>query len=165
MTTVYTMNNVQTMSEVSTNMNNMIDHTELCNGFQNVTDTINQLKSNIQLVQVQLRTLEKVLKRDIKQVEKQARKSKTKQNRKPSGFATPSKISDELCEFLGYPHGTELARTEVTQSIIKYIKENNLSKSRDIFPDNKLSKLLNTTKKDSITYFNLQKYMNIHFKK
>lgn len=147
------------------NNNYMQQHTELFDGFQNVSDTICQLKSHIQSVQMQLRNLERVLKRDVKQVEKQARISKVKQNRKPSGFATPSKISDELCDFLGKPHGTELARTEVTQSIIKYIQENKLSKSRDILPDDKLAKLLNTTKKDNVTYFNLQKYMNIHFKK
>lgn len=143
----------------------MEQHTELFSGFQNVTDNIQLLKTHIQSVQTQIRNLERVLKRDIKQVEKQSRMSKVKQNRKPSGFATPSKISDELCDFLGKPHGTEMARTEVTQAIIQYIKDNKLSKSRDILPDNKLSKLLNTTKKDNVTYFNLQKYMNVHFKK
>jgi len=75
-------------------------------------------------------------------------------------------ISPELCSFLGKPKGTEMARTEVTKFLTTYIKEHELqdpSNRRKILPDKKLHTLLNTKKSDEVTYFNLQKYMKVHF--
>ena len=89
-------------------------------------------------------------------------------NKAPSGFAKPAPISEELCAFLGKEVGTELARTEVTKSLNAYIKQHNLQdekNKRSINPDAKLQALLKVKKGDSITYFNLQKYMKAHFPK
>jgi chromatin remodeling complex protein RSC6 len=89
-------------------------------------------------------------------------------NKAPSGFAKPAPISEELCAFLGKEVGTELARTEVTKALNAYIKQHNLQdekNKRSINPDQKLQKLLKVGKGDSITYFNLQKYMKAHFPK
>jgi chromatin remodeling complex protein RSC6 len=36
---------------------------------------------------------------------------------------------------------------------------------RRILPDKKLQKLLKVTADDEVTYFNLQKYMKVHFPK
>jgi chromatin remodeling complex protein RSC6 len=104
---------------------------------------------------------------------KQKRKRKTATpadgvKRTPSGFAKPALISDELCSFLGKPSGTEMARTEVTKHITSYIKENNLQNAankREIAPDAALKTLLNIGKDDTLTFFNLQKYMKVHFPK
>lgn len=85
-----------------------------------------------------------------------------------SGFAKPSQLSDELCEFMGVAKGTSMARTEVTRMINDYIKKNNLQDSEDkrhILPDAKLRKILNLQGDDKLTYFNLQKYMKHHFTK
>ena len=79
-----------------------------------------------------------------------------------SGFATPTKISNELCAFMGLQNGTEVARTEVTKYLSKYIKDHSLQDEKNrrvILPDKKLGKLLNVSKTDSVTYFNIQKYM------
>ena len=65
------------------------------------------------------------------------------------------------------PHDSEVARTEVTQYIIAYIKQNNLqwTKNRKIIkPDAALLSLL-ASGSDEVTYFNLQRYMNKHFVK
>ena len=89
-------------------------------------------------------------------------------NRAPSGFVKPTKISSELASFLGKPKGTEMARTEVTREINKYIRANNLqdkSNGRVILADSKLRKLLKLKKDDELTYFNLQRYMSPHFAK
>ena len=86
--------------------------------------------------------------------------------RAPSGFAKPSPISQELCDFLGKEAGSELARTEVTKHLTTYIKEHNLQAPEDkrkILPDAKLKKLLKVPKGDEITYFNLQRYLKPHF--
>ena len=88
--------------------------------------------------------------------------------RAPSGFAKPTLISNELCSFLGQPEGTEMARTEVTKHLTSYIKEHKLqdaNNKRNIIPDTKLAQLLKTKPEDELTYFNLQKYMKIHFPK
>ena len=92
----------------------------------------------------------------------------TRTPRAPSGFAKPTLISDELCSFLGKPVGTEMARTEVTKSITAYIKEHSLQHAenkRRIMPDSALASLLNVEDSVELTYFNLQKYMKVHFPK
>ena len=87
-------------------------------------------------------------------------------NRAPSGFVKPTRISSELASFLGKPKGTEMARTEVTREINKYIVANSLQDKKNgrvIHPDTKLRKLLKLGKNDELTYFNLQRYMSPHF--
>ena len=117
------------------------------------------------------------VKRLQKNVNKQVRES-NKRNRKrrgadpnaakrpPSGFAKPALISDALCQFLGVTSGTEMARTEVTKHLTKYIKAHELQDANDkrsINCDAKLSGLLNVQPTDKVTYFNLQRYMKPHF--
>jgi len=131
----------------------------------------------------ELRTLESSILADVRKLQKNTskyikdinRKTKRKRGttvdgeqkkRAPSGFAKPALISPELCSFLGKPKGTEMARTEVTKFLTTYIKEHELqdpSNRRKILPDKKLHTLLNTKKSDEVTYFNLQKYMKVHF--
>jgi upstream activation factor subunit UAF30 len=87
-------------------------------------------------------------------------------DRRPSSFLTPTKISDELANFLGKPVGTEMARTNVSCHINSYIRDNKLQdpqNGRKINPDSKLSTLLKLKKTDELTYFNLQRYMSPHF--
>ena len=52
------------------------------------------------------------------------------------------------------------------QLAINYCKEHNLQNLDDkriILPDKSLQKLLRIKKSDQLTYFNLQKYMKVHF--
>ena len=89
-----------------------------------------------------------------------------KPKRAPSGITKPTQVSDAMCEFMGKPKGSLIARTEVTKFITNYIKENNLKDQavkRHINPDASLRKLLNVPQSDQLTYFNLQKYMTSHF--
>ena len=91
---------------------------------------------------------------------------KNTSNRKQSGFATPTEISNALCDFLKVEHGTKMARTEVTRRLTKYIKENSLKSELDkrkIIPDNKLIELFELNEDDKLTFFSLQKYLNKHF--
>lgn len=88
-----------------------------------------------------------------------------RENSLKSKFCTPTKISNELADFLGKERGTEMPRTEATREINKYIKINNLQDSenkRIINPDEKLSKLLKLNPDDELTYFNLQRYISPH---
>lgn len=136
--------------------------------FTNMFDTINVLKKTITNVQTQLKNLERQVKRNNKKLQKQIDKGKEKKPRKPSGFAQPTKISKELCEFMNVSEDTEIARTEVTKYVIQYIKDNQLQSKNSkniIIPDEKLQKILENTNDDQITFFNIQRYMNKNFKK
>jgi upstream activation factor subunit UAF30 len=130
---------------------------------------LQQLGVIISSLKSEFRTLEKKWAREMKAVQKQSSKRKRKAgNRAPSGFVKPTRISDELAKFLDKPSGTEMARTEVTRDVNKYIRTNNLQdkeNGRKINPDSKLAALLKLKKTDELTYFNLQKYMSHHFAK
>ena len=130
---------------------------------------LQQLGALINALKTEYRTLEKKWTRDLKVAQKQSSKRKRKAGaRAPSGFVKPTRISDELASFLAKPSGTEMARTEVTRDINKYIREHNLqdkSNGRQINPDSKLASLLKVAKTDVLTYFNLQRYMSPHFAK
>ena len=129
---------------------------------QAIINSLNQLKS-------EYKALEKKVQREARVTQKAMAKRKKKSGtRAPSGFVKPTRISNELASFLGKEQGTEMARTSVTKEINSYIKAHNLKdpkNGRIIHPDAKLSKLLNVTKSDEVTYFNLQKYMSHHFEK
>ena len=139
---------------------------EFSGQFSGIIGTLSAFKSQITMLQNQLRALDKSVNKQIKAFHKEAKKNKNKGNRKPSGFAVPTKISDELCEFMEKPKGSTVARTEVTQYIIQYIKDNKLQwdENRKIIKPNKpLKNLLNVKNDDEVTYFNIQRYMNRHF--
>jgi len=114
----------------------------------------------------------KVLRKDYvrmnRELIKKTRKKKQSGGvKQPSGFAKPSKISKDLAKFLGVKQESMLARTDVTKRINSYIREHNLQlpeNKRVILPDNKLSKLLNNGQEE-VTYFNLQRFMKVHFPK
>ena len=130
---------------------------------------LQQLGSLISALKTEYRTLEKKWTRELKASQKQSVKRKRKAgNRAPSGFVKPTLISDELAKFLEKPTGSEMARTEVTRDINKYIRTNNLQdkeNGRKINPDKKLASLLKLKATDELTYFNLQRYMSPHFAK
>jgi len=138
--------------------------------------TIKNLKGHLS----ELRSFRK----EVISLEKElAKRSKTKgrkrqnngENKKPSGFAVPTTISEELADFLGIDRGVEVARTEVTKRLNVFIKENDLKN-----PDNKriivltgpagekLKTLLSPLVDDEgapvvLTFFNIQKFIKHHF--
>lgn len=90
--------------------------------------------------------------------------------KEPSGFAKPTKISVDLAKFLGVSEGDMIARPVVTSKITNYVKEHNLQRedNRRIIDLKKpggdvLANLLQITDDVELTFFNLQKYLKIHF--
>jgi chromatin remodeling complex protein RSC6 len=141
----------------------------LGDSFSEVLGHLSALRSQLTAVTAQVRALQKRSERELKNALKATKKRRAKAgNRAPSGFVKPTKISKELAVFLGKPHGTEMARTEVTREINTYIRAHNLQdpkNGRIILADSKLRKLLKLNKSDELTYFNLQRYMSPHFAK
>lgn len=80
-------------------------------------------------------------------------------------FQIPVKISPELCAFMDRPVGSLESRSNVTKYVTTYVKEHNLKNKHDINPDAKLRALLKVPTTDKLTYFNLQKFLNVHYVK
>jgi len=117
------------------------------------------------LLKANVKNIAKLSSRISKCADKTSRKRKSSNAK--SGFEQPTLISDELAVFFGKAPGTRMARTEVSKQIHEYVKANNLqnvSNRRIIQPDAKLRTLLNS-QDDELTYFNLQRYLKIHFQK
>ena len=138
--------------------------------FAVVNDSLTLFKMQITNLQKVVKTIEKDVKKELKNIKNDNKKEKAKTKRAPSGFAKPTRVTKELCEFMNRPEGSEIARTEVTKTLVNYIKNNNLielgedSKNK-IVPDEKLKCLLGIQDEElnDLTYFSIQKYMNKHF--
>jgi chromatin remodeling complex protein RSC6 len=141
---------------------------ELYDQFEGIVNGLNIVKTQITALQQNLKHLEKCVKKQMKGLKKEVIKNKNKGNRKPSGFATPSRVTKELCTFMNKEEGTEIARTEVTKALVCYIKQHHLentTNSKIITPDETLKGLLGLEDGQELTYFNIQKFMNKHFVK
>ena len=125
---------------------------------------LQELTSALTSVKSDFKNIEKRWSRELKTAQKGMKKKKNA-NRQPSGFVKPTRITDELANFLEKPHGIEMARTQVTREINTYIRANSLATGRNINPDAKLMALLKIPDGETLTYFNLQKYMSPHFHK
>jgi chromatin remodeling complex protein RSC6 len=138
--------------------------------FKLLNDNISLFKMQLNTLQQHLKLIEKNVKKEIKKCNKKTKNTSSNNTKKqPSGFAKPTKVSKELCNFMNIPEGSEIARTEVTKYLVLYIKQHNLqeqtNKSKNkIIPDENLRELLGLNSlNDDLTFFNIQKYMNKHF--
>jgi len=135
--------------------------------FENISHSLNLFKNHLNTLTQQLKILEKNVKKEMKTMKKeQAKNNKNKGTKKPSGFATPTRVTNELCAFMDKKEGSEIARTDVTRALIDYITKHNLQFSENkqiIIPDEKLKNLLGVNDGEQVTYFTIQKYMNKHF--
>lgn len=168
----------------STNTEYYEQSQELQGQFQQLSNLFNTVRRNFV-------TLERNYNKNLRAAQKASRSSKFRRNggfdkkggaggvnsgtgsdipatpRAPSGFVKPTLISDELAAFLGKDAGkTEMARTSVTKEINQYIREHDLqdkTNGRRIIPDEKLRLLLKLPQDEELTYFNLQRFMRVHF--
>ena len=142
----------------------------ITHGFSEFFTKFQAMVSQFTALKAELKTLERRTVKELKVVQKIHNKKRKKGTRAPSGFVKPSPISDELASFLGKEKGVEMARTDVTREINKYIRAHDLQdkeNGRKINPDKPLRDLLKLTPDSDIvlTYFNLQRYMGPHFPK
>ena len=138
----------------STDMNTQFDHM-----IDKLTDSISTMKTLIQEV--------KILKKEHAKNEKASRKKvkKEKDPNRPAPFTKPVKISDELRTFLK-KEDEDISRTEVTQMMYAYIKENNLQNpenKRQFILNDVLATLFKLNKDESMEYFKLQTHMKQHY--
>ena len=135
-----------------------------------VTLNLNTLKETVSAMLAQVKKLDKRVHREIKDARKRKRRAVPVEGAeaKPrvlSIFERPTKVTDELCLFLGKPTATLMSRSEVTKAVNNYVKEKGLKNKHAIAPDAALKKLLKIGEGEPLTYFNLQKYLNHHYVK
>jgi chromatin remodeling complex protein RSC6 len=134
---------------------------------KSLTSRLLALREVVSELVTESKRLEKKSGKVQKVADKRKRKNKVEGDAsKParvSIFQIPVKISPELCAFMGRPAGSEESRSNVTKYVTTYVKENNLKNKHDINPDAKLRSLLRVPTTDKLTYFNLQKFLNVHY--
>jgi chromatin remodeling complex protein RSC6 len=135
--------------------------------FNSLLQDLSCFKLQLHDIQGKVKLLEKTITKELKSKGKQEKKQTTLKLQLPSGFDKPSSISDEMCLFLGKPIGSTMSLTELTQFMTNYIRDNkcqDMTERKNIKPDEVLRKLLKLkTPDEQVTYFNLQKYLSIHF--
>jgi len=121
-------------------------------------------------VTASLKALEKKIAATVKAAAQAKKKQKgAKRANSSGGLSGLAKLSDDLCEFLGVPKGTEMSRTQATSHIYEYIKTNDLRRpdnKRIIQPDAKLNKILCLDERkegENIEYFNIARFIKHNF--
>lgn len=139
-------------------------HNKLTEFNEKINEMVKQMK--------ELQAYGKALDKEFNVVSRQLmklKKTKNKSSSRPlSGFAVPSRLTDELYEFLKIQKGTLIARKDVTKMMNEYIIEHDCrddTDKRKIIPNEALQELFNCGPEEQITYFNLQSYMKQHYVK
>ena len=141
--------------------------------FNNLLQDLSNLKTHLSDMQTKVKLLEKSVARSNKEREKakeneikERKKEETKLQQHLSGFDKPVTITPDMCAFMNKPTGSIVARTYIADYMLNYIRINKLqdmTNRKKINPDETLQKLLRLKSADEeLTYFNLQKYLNIH---
>lgn len=136
--------------------------------FTHLVEQLKVLQNSLKELTVYTTKLEKRVAKDQKVLQKRVngKRKRTNTSSSPSGFSKPGPVSDELRTFLKLGKDELIARTEVTKRINAYCKEHGLQGKDDkrvLKPDKTLKTLLRLGKNDELTFFNLQKYMKVHF--
>ena len=148
----------------------VVNDTPYLEEFSSVVSELDSAMTTIRNLKARLQKLEKQVHRDTKALNKKASGKRARKPRDPnapkSGFAKEGPVSDEMRKFLSLKKDELISRTDVTKRIHEYCKSKNLqdpADKRQIKPDASLRKLLKVGKDDDLTFFNLQKYMKVHF--
>mgnify|MGYP001365723083 FL=1 len=148
----------------------VVNDTPYLEEFTAVVTELDTAMTTIRNLKTRLQKLEKLVHRDTKALNKKANGKRARKPRDPnapkSGFAKEGPVSDEMRKFLGLKKDELISRTDVTKRIHEYCKSKNLqdpADKRQIKPDASLRKLLKMNKDDDLTFFNLQKFMKVHF--
>lgn len=159
----------ETVAPVSTEAP-VVNDTPYLEEFTLVVTELDNALTTIRNLKTRLQKLEKQVHRDTKALNKKASGKRARKPRDPnapkSGFAKEGPVSDEMRKFLGLKKDELISRTDVTKRIHEYCKTKNLqdpADKRQIKPDASLRKLLKMNKDDDLTFFNLQKFMKVHF--
>ncbi len=95
-------------------------NTEVPHNMEKMVASLNEVNTQINDMREMFSILEKKAKKLSHAVEMVIKKeqktgSKVKKERKPCGFAVSSKVTPEMCEFMGRKEGELISRIEITK--------------------------------------------------
>ena len=96
--------------------------TNLDTKFKDIIGSLTEYIKTIRSLENDLKTLKIEYQREFKELKKN--KKRTRKNtgsNVPHGFVKEVGISNDLADFLGLPHGSKMARPQVTSAINKYV--------------------------------------------
>jgi chromatin remodeling complex protein RSC6 len=135
--------------------------------FSSLLEKIQSLSNELRGLATTVKNLQKDHSKFVRENSRKNAKRQTKKvNRAPSGFAHPTLLSKEMYAFLGKKDGELVVRNDVIRQLNAYVVDNNLREPTDkrrIVPDAKLKSLVNVPDGETLTYFNIQKYIKHHF--
>ncbi len=129
-------------------------------------ESVTRLRDEASKMIAGLRKLDKRVSKEIKEARKRKRTKREvdpSKPKRPNVFQEPQNVSVDLCKFFGKPTGTQMSRAEVTSGVSTYVKKHGLQNKHEIKPDSNLKGLLGVSDADTLTYFNIQKYLNKHY--
>jgi chromatin remodeling complex protein RSC6 len=146
---------------------------KLIKHLENVRNDLETQKKDLLRMNNEMKHAQSLLVRYAKKCIKQHEKDTTTEEKKkgrPRGFARPTKVSAELCAFLGIPEGTLVSRTDTIVYLNKYIKENALQDPhnlQNVILDEKLARLFGGEAAiiSNLSFFKMQRYLSQHFHK
>ena len=148
----------------------VVSDTPYLDEFTSIITELDNALSTVRMLKTRMQKLEKRVHKEHKVLLKKANGKRARKPRDPnapkSGFAKEGPVSDEMRKFLGMKKDELISRTDVTKKIHEYCKAKDLQNPADkrhIKADAPLRKLLKMNKDDGLTFFNLQKYMKVHF--
>jgi hypothetical protein len=128
------------------------------NHFETVSAFLNTLKTQLVPLQSQLRALEKLVQKELKQ-----RPSAAKKKERARKSLKPGRVSPALSQFLQVGAEVLFTRPDVTRLILEYTARNNLQQGPNITADAGLKKLLALPDGEQLTVFNLDRHLLPHF--
>ena len=113
-------------------------------------------------LQAEIKALRKDL-RKVKQLLEDPSGEKSKARASNNGFNKPLDVSDKLRLFLRLGADEKVSRSQVTKMINQYVTEKSLKNGQQISLDATLKDLLNPPEGTTVTFLNIQKFINPHY--
>lgn len=113
-------------------------------------------------LQAEIKALRKDL-RKVKSLLEDPTGEKSKARATNNGFNKPLDVSDKLRSFLKLAAGEKISRSQVTKKVNEYVTEKGLKNGQSIQLDATLKDLLNPPEGTTITFLNIQKFINPHY--
>lgn len=140
--------------------------------FNSITELIDTLAKTSKTLVAEMKTLTKdVNKLRVTKTKKAKRVVDPDAPRKLGALEKPVPISNELANFLGLTTGEMYSRQSVTKAINQYVKDNDLQNPenrRYILLESEAGLKLKALLRDPdqpLTFFNIQRYLKVHYPK
>ena len=124
--------------------------------------TLESIANDIQTLQKDMKSLRKMIRKVLGDIEDPSGEKKAARAQN-NGFNKPLDVSDKLRLFLRLGADEKVSRSQVTKMINQYVTEKSLKNGQQISLDATLKDLLNPPEGTTVTFLNIQKFINPHY--